>query len=62
MKALAVAILFTVALMSIGTAAYARVIEFEDTGAAVYTTPVIDSVPVQADDMVAWAPGSLLVR
>lgn len=62
MKALAVAILVVVGLLSIGSAAYARVIAFEDSGAAVYTTPVIDSVPVQADDMVAWAPGALLAR
>lgn len=62
MKALAVAILAIVALLSIGTGAYARVIAFEDAGASLYTAPVIDSVPVQADDMVAWAPGALLVR
>ncbi len=63
MKALAVAILAAVALLSIGTAAYARVIAFEDTAAAVYTTPVIDSIPVQADDYLAtWAMGPLLAQ
>jgi hypothetical protein len=62
MKALAVATLAAVALLSIGTAAYARVLAFEDAGAAVSTAPVIDLGPVQADGMVAWAPGALLVR
>jgi hypothetical protein len=63
MKALAVAILATVALLSIGTAANARVVAFEDTGTVAYTTPVIDSVPVQADDYLAtWAMGPLLAQ
>jgi hypothetical protein len=63
MKALAVAILAVVALLSIGTAANARVVAFEDNGAAAYMTPVIDSVPVQADDYLAtWAMGPLLAQ
>lgn len=63
MKVLAVAILATVALLSIGTATDARVVAFEDIGAVAYTTPVIDLVPVQADDYLAtWAMGPLLAQ
>ena len=68
MKALTVAILAAVALLSIGTAADARLVAFEDSGAVAYTvpmidtTPLIDSVPVQADDLVAGASGALLAR
>lgn len=62
MKTLAVVVIATVALVSLITAADARVVEFDD-GAALASTPaVIDSVPAQADDLVAWAPGALLVR
>lgn len=55
MKALTVMLMVAVALVFMTTAAYARVVELEDTSAVLYLPAVIDSQPAEQAQLSADA-------